>query len=406
MNYGRYKVIKELGKGAMGAVYQAHDPNLDILVALKVLRQDRVVDETFARRFLAEAKALGRLEHPNIVRVYNVDEDGGTVYIAMEFIEGEDLSAVMKREQPHPEEIAGIGVAVAEALDYAHGKGIVHRDIKPSNLLLRSDGRLKLTDFGIAHIEDIAGHEKTQAGEVLGTPAYMSPEQVLGKPVDGRADIFSLGVILYELGTGKRPFSGESLGAIFNAITTEEPVSPRERNPGIPEALDRVVMKCLGKSPEERFQTGRGLADALKGCFPGEAAPPPGQTASEKGPGQGKKVTVAVAAVVLAAALGGTFYHYLSGGKGVRDNTAASVPLQAPARRALLKVESTPPGAQVFIDGTFRGNSPVREELPEGKHEVRLTLAGHQEWEAQVQLAPESETPLEVRLMPATGEIK
>jgi len=399
MNYGRYRVIKELGKGAMGAVYQAHDPNLDLLVALKVLRQDREINEEFARRFLAEAKALGRLEHPNIVRVFNVDEDAGTVYIAMEFIEGEDLSAVMKREPLHPADIVDMGVAVADALDYAHGKGIVHRDIKPSNLLLRSDGRLKLTDFGIAHIEDVAGHEKTQAGEVLGTPAYMSPEQVLGKPVDGRSDIFSLGIILYELGTGTRPFSGESLGAIFNAITMEEPVPAVERNPGIPQGLDRVIMKCLSKDPGERFQTGRALVDALKGSLPQEAVSSSGTAADEKGPAPVKKLRVALTAAAVAAVIGGVSFYYLAPGKKAGENTAASVP--APVRLGVLNVESTPQGAQVFIDGTFRGNSPVRSELAEGKHEVRLTLAGHQEWEAQVQLEAESETPLAVRLMPA-----
>lgn len=401
MNYGRYRVIKELGKGAMGAVYQAHDPNLDLLVALKVLRHDRVINEEFARRFLAEAKALGRLDHPNIVRVFNVDEDAGTVYIAMEFIEGEDLSAVMKREPLRPADIVDMGISVADALDYAHGKGIVHRDIKPSNLLLRSDGRLKLTDFGIAHIEDIAGHEKTQAGEVLGTPAYMSPEQVLGKPVDGRSDIFSLGIILYELGTGTRPFSGDSLGAIFNAITMEEPVPAMEKNPGISQPLDRVIMRCLEKDPEKRFPTGRALADALKECLPRATVSPPGPAAFEKGPWQGKKIPVAVAAAVVAAVLGGGSYYFIGAGKRAPEPPPASVSIPAPVRLGVLNVESTPQGAQVFIDGTFRGNSPVRSELAEGKHEVRLTLAGHQEWEAQVQLEAESETPLAVRLMPA-----
>ncbi|NMC74873.1 MAG: serine/threonine protein kinase [Geobacteraceae bacterium] len=227
MNIGRYRVVKEIGRGSMGVVYQAEDPNLDLLVALKVLRQDRLANEAFVRRFLSEAKALGRLDHPNIVRVFNVDRDGDTVYIAMEFIEGESLASRMKRQAFSPEALAEFGATVAEALDSAHRSGIVHRDVKPSNILVKSDGRFKITDFGIAHIDDPCAPEQTQAGEILGTPAYMSPEQVLGRPVDGRSDLFSLGIILYELATGTRPFGGEGIHAIFTAIAQETP--PRSR---------------------------------------------------------------------------------------------------------------------------------------------------------------------------------
>jgi serine/threonine-protein kinase len=196
MNFGRYRIEKEIGRGGMGVVYLAQDPNLDLLVALKVLRQDRLGNEDLVRRFLAEAKALGRLDHPNIVRVFNVDRDGDNVYIAMEFIEGESLAALMKVESFKADYIAEFGARIAEALDSAHRNGIVHRDVKPSNILLKADGRFKITDFGIAHIEDPSAPDQTQAGEILGTPSYMSPEQILGRPVDGRSDIFSLGIIL------------------------------------------------------------------------------------------------------------------------------------------------------------------------------------------------------------------
>src|SRR4030067_1768243 len=278
MNYGRYQIIKEIGKGSMGMVFQSHDPNRDIQVALKVLRQDRVVSEAFVTRFLSEAKALGRLDHPNIVRGYNVDKTEGTVYIAMEFIEGESLNEVMLKKRFSPEEIIEFGITTAEALDYSHQKGIVHRDVKPSNILVRPDGRLKITDFGIARIEDPEGHQQTQAGEILGTPAYMSPEQVESKPVDGRSDLFSLGIILYELSTGKRPFKGESLASVFNSIIKERPSQIREIAPSIPDKLSEIIMKCLEKSPDARFKTGRELAEALRDCIkegePAEASIP------------------------------------------------------------------------------------------------------------------------------------
>ncbi|HQU13251.1 MAG TPA: serine/threonine-protein kinase [Thermodesulfobacteriota bacterium] len=287
MNYGRYKVLEELGQGSMGIVYKAHDPNLDLVLAVKVLRPECLQGETLVKRFLAEARVLGRLDHPNIVRVYNVDEDQGTVYIAMEFLEGEALNDLAKRKRLSPGEIADLGARIAEALGYAHSKGIVHRDVKPGNILVRPDGKPKITDFGIARIEDTAEHLRTQAGEVLGTPAYMSPEQVLSEPVDGRSDIFSLGIILYELCAGERPFRGDSLGAVFQAITRADPVPLSERNPEIPAALAETVERCLRRNPADRFQSGDELAIALRECVrresPVEAPPTDSPESAKKG---------------------------------------------------------------------------------------------------------------------------
>ncbi|MBW1867329.1 MAG: serine/threonine protein kinase, partial [Deltaproteobacteria bacterium] len=214
MKYGRYEIIKELGRGAMGVVYQAHDPRIDRLVALKVLRPDRVTSQDFVQRFLKEAKAIGRLSHANIVTVYDVGQDHETIYIAMEFLEGRPLNEVVREKPPAVKDVINIGLQVAEALNYAHARGIVHRDIKPSNIILDDEGRIKITDFGIARIEDPEATQQTQAGEILGTPVYMSPEQVMGKTVDGRSDLYSLGIILYELTTGQRPFSGENIAVI------------------------------------------------------------------------------------------------------------------------------------------------------------------------------------------------
>lgn len=391
MNYGRYQIIKELGKGSMGVVYQAHDPNLDIQVALKVLRPDRVVSEAFVKRFLAEAKALGRLDHPNIVRVYNVDEAEGTVYIAMEFIEGESLTDVMQGKKFSPEEIAKIGATVADALDYAHQKGIVHRDVKPSNILIRPDGRLKITDFGIARIEDPTGHQQTQAGEILGTPAYMSPEQVESHPVDGRSDLFSLGIILYELSTGARPFKGESLAGIFNSIIKETPGQIPELNPAIPRELSQVIMKCLQKSPAERFATGRALASALKDCVAKKEAVTAVTPAAES---RTKTTVIAAVIVITLVIIGGVFYS-------LKSKNAEAPPVEKKVVLASLKVDSAPGGANVFINNALKGKTPMKIDLPAGeKYEVRLTLPDYNDWEAQVQLKDAGETPLFVQLMP------
>ena len=264
MKIGRYQIIEEIGRGAMGVVYKAHDPNLDIILALKVLRKDRVTNEPFVRRFMAEARALGRLDHAEIVRVFNVDRDGDDVYIAMEFIEGEPVSSLMKKQQFAPEAVADFGIRMANALDYAHKKGIIHRDVKPSNILCTTDGKLKITDFGIAHIEDPSSAEETQAGEILGTPAYMSPEQVLGRPVDGRSDLFSLGIILYEMAASARPFQGQGMSAIFNAITNEVPTPIQTINPKFSRPISEVIMKCLSKSPETRYSDCRELATVMR----------------------------------------------------------------------------------------------------------------------------------------------
>lgn len=396
MNVGRYRILKEIGRGAMGVVYQAEDPNLDLVVALKVLRQDRLTNEPFVRRFLSEAKALGRLDHPNIVRVYNVDQDGETVYIAMEFIEGESLVDLMKTEVFTPESIAQFGATIAEALDSAHQRGIVHRDVKPSNILFKPDGRAKVTDFGIAHIEDPTMAEQTQAGEILGTPAYMSPEQVLSRPVDGRSDIFSLGIILYELATGKRPFGGEGINAIFASITQAAPPDVVTQNPDIPQALSDVIMTCLNKEPEKRYVNGRELARSLRSAVAVEA--PREVTPEARDVKGGRKGLLPVVIVTLALCIAGAGYYFIS------RRAPEPKPTQEAVVLSMLNVESTPPGAQIFIDNTLKGTSPAGIRLATGKHEVRLSLPNHYEWEAQVDIKENEPTPLIVKLLPMDGK--
>jgi len=267
VNYDHYQIIKELGKGTGGIVYQAHDPHINRLVALKVFPLDLVANKEFVKRFFKEAKAIGRFSHPNIAKLYDVGQDNETIYIAMEYLEGESLHKIIGKKRLPLEVITDLGIHAAMALDYAHQKGIIHRNIKPNNIIVQPDGRIKITDFGIAHIEGPSSHQQTQSEEIPGDCAYMSSEQVMGQAVDGRTDIYSLGGLLYELCTGSSPFQGENLAALFRAITQDSPTEPKTMNPAIPQALSQIIIKCLNKRPDKRFQRGRSLAMDLKACL-------------------------------------------------------------------------------------------------------------------------------------------
>ena len=263
---GRYEIISELGRGAMGIVYKAHDPRIGRDVAIKIIRlaDQAAPDETQALkdRLFREAQSAGRLSHPGIVTIYDIDEEGGLAYISMEFVEGRTLEAMMEEGQAlNAAFLAGFLEQTAAALDYAHGREIVHRDIKPANMMITPQGGVKVTDFGIARI---ASSNLTQTGTVMGTPSYMSPEQVRGDPVDGRSDQFSLAVMAYELLTGKKPFPGDNLTAVIFKIVSDDPVPLREVNDKVPEALEQVVLRALHKAPEDRFDSCMAFADAFR----------------------------------------------------------------------------------------------------------------------------------------------
>jgi len=262
---GRYQIVSELGRGSMGVVYQAFDPVIGRTVAIKTMLTEGLGPaefEEFKARFQREAQAAGVLTHPNIVTVYDFGEDSGVLFLAMEFLEGKSLQTLVEEQGILPvETIVPMYEQVCSALDHAHIHKIVHRDIKPANIMILESGLVKVTDFGIAKMMTVG---MTQAGQILGTPNYMSPEQVKGRQVDGRSDIFSLGVILYELVTGEKPFGGQNITTVIYKIINENPISPRELDATIPLGLSYVIQKSLAKSPDERYQTCRELAEDLK----------------------------------------------------------------------------------------------------------------------------------------------
>jgi serine/threonine-protein kinase len=269
--YGRYELLSELGRGTSGVVYKAHDPKLDRLVALKILRPELVsLDESgvsLKQRFHQEAVAAGRLTHPAIIAVHDVGEAEGRPFIIMEYIDGGTLADLLLGGQPLPlADAVEIVVQVCAALDYAHRHGVVHRDIKPRNILV-GPGLTKVTDFGTARVLD-ASH--TQTGTMLGTPAYMSPEMVRGQAADPRSDLFSLGVVLYETLTGVNPFNAADLAAVLYRIVNLDAPSVRHHNAELPPALDRVLRRALTKEPEARYATARDFANALREAATGE----------------------------------------------------------------------------------------------------------------------------------------
>jgi serine/threonine-protein kinase len=358
---GRYETLAVVGSGAHGTVYRALDPTIRRVVALKVVAAEEdefpggAVPGGRGAFFEREAQAAGALLHPGIVTLYDAGRDGDSYYLAMEFIEGETFAAEIARDRPSVERTLDVVAAVAEALDFAHERGVVHRDIKPANLMILPDKSVKVADFGIARLTGGGASTTMTAGMMVGTPSYMSPEQVQGEPVDGRSDLYSLGCVLYEALSGRKPFRAETMAALLTQILTVDPPPPTKVDPAIPAALDAIVLRAIARDRERRYQRGRELAQDLRAAL--KPAPAPAAVSEPRS----RSRWLAVAAIVLAVALGGGLLIRL---------------WSQPAIGYLLST-SEPPGAEVLVDGKVVGRTPGDFEVSEGRHEIEYRKEGY-----------------------------
>ena len=265
---GRYRMLSEIGRGAMGIVYRGEDEALGRSVAIKTILASMKTEEQagYLARFRQEAKALGGLNHPNIITVYEFGDEDGVAYLAMEYLEGRELRTLIATRSLDLVTAVDIAAQVAEGLAFAHARGVVHRDVKPGNVMVVEGNRAKIMDFGIARVR--ISDVKTQTGTLLGSPKYMSPEQVLGRPADHRADIFSLGVVLHEMLTGAPPFTADDIPALMYQVCNASPAPPSAKNMGVTRTLDLIVARALEKEPESRYQDAGAMAADLRACMP------------------------------------------------------------------------------------------------------------------------------------------
>src|SRR6185503_19356273 len=315
-----YRIVRPLGRGGIGEVYAAEDTKLNRTVALKLLSQITAAGPERLKRFQREAQAIAALNHPNVVTIYSVEDAGGVPFITMELIEGKPLNSMIPRRGMKTMALLALARPLADAVSAAHQRGVVHRDLKPSNIMVSDDGRLKVLDFGLAKLklETIGDEgvgtantatveELTARHDVIGTTAYMSPEQAEGKAVDHRSDIFSVGILLYEMATGTRPFKGKSAISILSSIIKDVPADASEINPGVPPELERITRRCLAKDPARRYQSALDLRNDLEelGDQPGVAMRVPTFVLSARR----MRWIVSLAAIGLVAVAAATLWH-------------------------------------------------------------------------------------------------
>jgi serine/threonine-protein kinase len=438
---GRYEIIKTIGQGAMGLVYMAKDPAIDRTVAIKTIREDSNLfakdAEEVKKRFRREAQVAGRLSHPGIVTIYDVGGEGGLFYIVMEYVEGDTLDKIVdSKHLPDVDKTIDLMLQVCDAIGYAHKSGIIHRDIKPANIMIVDKRYVKVMDFGIARI---ASSDMTQVGKIMGTPNYMSPEQVMGAKVDNRTDIFSMGVILYELLTGEKAFPGESITTVIYRILHENPTPPKKLRLQLPSSLDYIVNKAMSKEIEKRYQSMEEFAKDLRnyktleqpkelktakpeaeaedtlsmstmGNAPAaekraelkkpESAKHAKQKEISKQPNTGYMIIGALLLAILVGA--GLFYLKSRPGPVIKEEKKDIQPAALPPANIPEKVEPpkpvepvaakngsisvrSRPKARIFINGKPAGTTPNEiTNLPVGEYNVALKHDDFPEWATQV----------------------
>jgi serine/threonine-protein kinase len=352
---GRYELEELVGTGGMSSVFRAKDTLLERNVALKILHEQYTRDDDYVERFRREARSVAQLAHPNIVTVIDRGEQDGRQFIVFEYVDGESLKQLVDRTGPLPvEQAVELALQIARALAFAHQQGLVHRDIKPQNVLLNEDGRAKVTDFGIARSLDVQ-HGMTQTGTVMGTSDYIAPEQARGERVDEQTDVYSLGVVLYELLTGEVPFPGDNFVAVAMRHINEPPPSVRARRPDVPARLDSAIQRAMAKEPRDRFGSMGELVAELEASV-GEMAGPDDDTGTIVVPvrprlARGRRWPIAVAAIVLAlaAAAAAIYLHSRSSSSG-RGSTHVSRPVPL----AAVATYDPPPGDGHEHDETLR----------------------------------------------------
>ena len=439
---GKYEIAEEIGAGGFGVVYKAWDPFIQRWVALKTCS---ATDAEMKQRFFREAQLAGALQHPNITLIYDFGIDGSTPYFVQEFLTGTDLDHLFERMKLTTEGIVAILLQVCAGLDYAHSRGIVHRDIKPANVRVLEDGTVKVMDFGIAKSLQ-AESRLTQTGVALGTAGYLAPEQLAGKPLDPRTDLFSLGVMAYEMVTGVRPFSGPNLSNVIYQILNQDPVPPRQRNAACPDRLEKAILKALAKDPAQRFTSVRDFAAELKeilttvqirgqvrraetttamvreelarlGAPNGDQSTATAELAArpldlvetsamhpEEKP-RPRKILL-VAAAVVAVGIAASAIWYFSGDRGAAPPGGAlaatpvpATPVPSPAPTPVptpVPVEVqlfVDPPAEVEVDGQSLGRVQVANvQLAIGKHTIVQRIPGYREETSEVEVTAAGQT--------------
>ncbi|MBX3246486.1 MAG: serine/threonine protein kinase [Myxococcales bacterium] len=426
---GNCRVVGEIGSGGMAVVYKAVQEPLGRIVAIKALKPSIAMDSQFAQRFEREAHFMASLQHENILHVIDFVKDGRSMYIIMEYVEGIDLYDLLEHSERLPSEVAAIiALQVARALDYAHFRGIIHRDIKPANIMISKQGEVKLMDFGIARDESLS--DLTETGTGLGTPSYMSPEQILGDKLDFRSDLFSVGIVLYQMCTGQKPFVEDEARTVMQKIRLDRYVTPRKLDPSIPRQLERILGRCMEKMPANRYPTTQALIDDLMellatrvpmnysarlvmflrdvGVLTDREAD---QLLAAGAPRNVRRATkdrtllrhVGLVSGLLCAGLigGGVALQASAGVFSEEAPTPQGAAALSPTRLGYLRVVADP-WAEVWIDGQRVETTPLARPIPlsPGRHYVRLVNPYFQETQREVRIRMGETELLEAELEP------